>query len=570
MNNVREAILQAVQKLYPDIALPVVELTHPASSEHGEWATNIALALAKQVGEEPRHLAAKIVENLPSIEDIDRVEVAGAGFINFHFTHKYYLHQVEQAVELNTKYGVGAEGKGKQVMVEFGQPNTHKAFHVGHLKSAISGLAIARLLKTAGYEVIQANYFGDVGMQVAKTTWGFKTKGMPVGFVGWDAHSKMRYIDDCYSFASQKFTDDPIAAEEIRGINLEIYRREESDNVRLYKELREWSIEHLTQVFAALGVEYDRQYPESEVYEEALELVKQSIGKLFTKSEGAVIFAGSEVGLNNWVFLTAEGNPTYSAKDLALALHKFRDYPKLQLAIVTTSVEQKDYFKAVIYCLGQIKPQLAKKYKHIPFGWMLRNNRKTSSRMGGSIKGIDVLDEAREVAMSKISALKKYSDEQSKLISEKVAVAGLKFLVLSHEFHKDFNYDPDVFLSFEGFSGPYVLYAYARASSILKQVQQDDFVVQGVELSEVELQLARQVSLLPEILAKAASEYSPHLVCNYVFDLAKCFNQFYAERPILAEANYSRRATMLSLTKATAISIRNGLSAIGIEAIEQM
>lgn len=567
-SEIQQSILDAIKSAFPELDLPEISLEHPANPAHGEWSANVALVLAKQVGSNPRDVAAKIVEKLNTPKFLEKVEIAGPGFINFHPSPEYYLEALLGAIR--SDFGRLSIGEGKQVMVEFGQPNTHKAFHVGHLKSAISGLAMANMLDNAGYKIIKANYYGDVGMHVAKATWGVKQKGIPEGFAEWDSHRRMKYIDECYGFGSREFKDNPASEKEIRAINKEIYQEVGNDDVVLYRKLRDWSLEHLNEVFATLGIVYDRQYPESEIYKDAIKIVNDYKGKIFSESEGAIIFDGKESGLTSWVFLTSEGNPTYSAKDLALAAKKFAEYPDLYLGIVTTSVEQKDYFRAVIHCLELIQPEIKGRYRHIPFGWMLRDNRKTSSRMGDSIKGVDIINEAREVAKSKISGLKKYSDEQVAQISDQVALAGLKFLVLSHEFHKDFNYDPETFLSFEGFSGPYVLYAYARARSILRQVAELPTSLGEVELSEIELALLRKLIRLPEIMAKAANDIAPHLVCNFVFEVAQSFNQFYSEKPVLTETDEGLKSARILLTQSVSVVLKNALASIGIQVIEQM
>jgi arginyl-tRNA synthetase len=555
-----------------------VVLERPANSDHGDWATNVALTLAKELKKSPREIAEKLVEELRVMGyelKIDKIEVAGPGFINFYISPEYFKNIVNNVMQQKNSFGKASIGKGKKVMVEFGQPNTHKAFHAGHLKSAISGLSMVKLHENLGFDVIKANYYGDVGMQAAKATWGFLQKGEPEGFKEWHPHKKMSYIDECYVFGASKFKEDLKAEEEIREINKEIYKNSDTEVVKIYKALREWSLEHQDLVWETLGIVYDRQYPESEVAKDALEIVNKYKGELFTESEGAIIYDGAKVGLTTWVFITKDGNPTYSAKDLGLGYKKFEEYPDLSKSIVTTSVEIADYFKVVIHILNKIKPETNGKYFHIPFGWLLFGKKKLSSRSGGVPKGMEIIDEIKQVANEKISKDKTYTKKEREEIVWKVAIAGLKFLILSHEFHKDINYDPEKFLSMEGYSGPYILYSYTRAKSILKQSEKDVGglnlpILQNVLNEQPELELLRTIERYSEISLKAGIEVAPHMICNYIYELAQKFNKFYTECPVLNASNEDIKASRLLLTAATAQVLRNGLNLLGIETVEKM
>ena len=283
-------------------------------------------------------------------------------------------------------------------MVEFVQPNTHKAFHVGHIRSVISGLAMVGLYRTLGYEVVKVNYYGDVGMHVAKTIWGYLKKGgKPDNFDEINEHERMEYLADCYVYASNLFKEDSEIEGEIREINNKVYSKEDPEITEIYTQTRSWSLEHLNSVFHELGVSY-----ESSIFEAALKIVDEYKDKILEESEGALIYNGKKEGLTTWVFLTKEKLPTYSAKDLGLAFAKFRDFD-LDLGVVTTSVEQKDYFEVIIRALEKIRPDLEGKYKHVPFGWILLNNRKTSARMGGVIYGMDILKEVKDVALKMVT-----------------------------------------------------------------------------------------------------------------------------------------------------------------------
>lgn len=552
-----------------------IYIERPADELHGDWASNVAMTLAKDLHQAPIQIADKLARSINAAQPdfVTKVEVAGPGFLNFYVNPNAVKQTVAEVLSLADNYGKSTIGAGKQVAVEFGQPNTHKAFHVGHLKSAISGLAVVRLFENLGYEVIKMNYFGDIGMQVAKSTWAFMQHEIPADFVKWGEHQKMKYIDQCYAEGSKSFEQDPQAEAAIRELNREIYSHQDTPATRVYKQLREYSLQHQESVWHSLGVFFDRQYPESEIADEAIKIVEQHKGDVFELSEGAVIYRGEKEGLTNWVFLTSEDNPTYSAKDLALAAKKFSEYPKLEKAYVTTSVEQKDYFKVVIRVLEIVNPITKGRYFHIPFGWLLRSGKKFSSRMGESIKGMDILNEAMEQSRQKISQLKDYPTDQKDAIVAAVANAGLKFLILSHEFHKDISYDPESFISFDGFSGPYILYTYARAKSILRKSEAAlDNTVKNIDQvwsEPAEMAVIKLLAKYPEVAERAGVEIAPHLVANYLYELAQAYNQFYANLQVLS-ANEPDRMARLQLTQAVAQVLNSGLGLLGIGTVEQM
>lgn len=542
----------------------------------GDFSSNIAMLFAKSMQTNPKELAAKIISGW-NPEWQEKLEVAGPGFINI-FLKKSDVKTVIDKVLSNLDYGKSSKLSGKEILVEFGQPNTHKAFHVGHLKSAISGLSVVKLKENLGAKVHPLNYFGDVGMQVAKCTWGYLHKQTPAEIDNWDSRKKMEYIDECYVFGAKEFKENPESEAEIRQINKDIYAKADNTNYNTYKLLREWSLEHQTEIWASLGIKFEREYPESEVYEDAIRIVKENIGKIFSESKGAIIFDGTKDKMTTWVFLTGEGNPTYSAKDLGLAMKKLSEYPNLYESYITTSVEQRDYFNVVIHVLSLLRPTIngvatKEVYKHLPFGWLLQNKKKFSSRMGGAVKGMDILDEAYRLAAEKISEVKDYTPAEKERISRFVALAGLKFLILSHEFHKDINYDPENFLNLEGFSGPYIQYSFARAMSILKKADVDYKAFTNYEnvlQSEAEQDLLKHLANYPDVAESAGLNTKPHIVCNYLYELAQKFNSFYRENSVLNAEKQEDKKARLKLTAATAQVLKHGLNLLGIETIDQM
>ncbi len=555
-----------------DIDINEIEVNRTQDLKFGDLTTNVALKLSQQVGKTPREIGELLSVELQdqTREFISKVEIAGPGFLNFFIHQARLIEELDIILSKNKEYGKWNIAKG-QVMVEFGQPNTHKAFHVGHLKSAITGLSLARLISNLGYEVLQANFYGDVGMNVAKTVWGFIKKGYPEGFEKLDIHIRMKYIDSCYVAAAKAFKEDKDTEAEIRDINTKLYLKSDSVLNKIYDQTKNWSLEHLNDAFYKLGVKYDRQYPESEVSEIGINEVKKHIGDIFIEDEGSIIIPGAKFGISTWVFITKEGNPTYSAKDLGLAIKKFAEYPDLVFNLTATSVEQNNYFSGIIKAFELTYPEKTGKFYHLGFGWMLRGGKKFSSRMGNTIKGIEVIEESKAFALQKVTESKTYSSEEANIISNIVSIAGLKFLILSHEIHKDISYDPEEFLNPEGFSGPYILYAYVRAKSILRQDEKKSFHISNlnINLNTDEINLLKLLQQFPQITLQAGKSLTPHIIAFYLFELAQAFNKFYNENKVLVD-DEDIRTMRLKLVEATSIVLKNGLNLLGIETIEQM
>ncbi|MBT3356665.1 arginine--tRNA ligase [bacterium] len=575
-NKLQKLIFEIVNKIYDnlEISQDEIEINHPPEG-FGDFSCNIGMQLASKLKRGPFEITQEIegeIKKTKFANDFERIEAVKPGFLNLSMTEEAVSKEFLQINEVGEKYGFSEKGAGKKVMIEFGQPNTHKAFHVGHLRSAISGLSVTRLFEILGYEVVKANYYGDVGMHVAKSTWGMKQYGLPDDFEGWDVHKRMELINDMYVEGSRAFNDDEKAEKEIRQVNKNIYQKEGKD-YELYQKLRAWSLQHQAEAFSALGVEYDRQYPESEVYEDAMKIVTENKGTLFTKSEGAFIYDGEKEGLTTWVFETSEGIPTYSAKDLALGVKKFEEFD-LDFSVITTSVEQTDYFKVIIHCLEKLHPELKGKYKHVPFGWLLKDNKKTSSRGGGVIKGMDMLAETRAVAGEKISVDSDYDEKTRNDIMDKVALAGLKFLILSHEFHNKINYNPEEFMKLSGFSGPFILYSSVRIKSILrkfeieKELSEEEFL--GLEKQKEEIDLIKKMMLFPEVVESAQKQIAPHLICRYLYELSQKFNLFYGKCSIQKAQSEELKTMRLMLAKNVEQILVTGLWTLGIEAPEKM
>lgn len=567
----------AMQKCFDlNIDINNVEIDYPKSRVFGHLTSNIILQIAKLVGKTPREAAQQI---LPYIchEDIDKVEIAGPGFLNFYLKKTFFHECLRAILEDKDRYGTWDLGQNRVVLMEYGSPNAFKSLSVGHLRNAITGLSLSRLLTCLGYKVVNLNYYSDIGLHVAKSIYMFLRRPLPDDFEARTTHEKMNYIVECYVEANKLFDTNPDVKAEIQEINLKIFSKEDDIINETYNKLLQWSLEYQHRdFFQRIGVKFDQEYSESQMSDEAVRLSMELEGRVLIRDDDALVFPGEQYNVNRYVFLSKYGTPTYSAKDMALALKKREDYPNYHFSIVLTSVEQNDYFKSLIAALCVYDNSFKDKYYHLGYGWLLgMDGKKASTRKGNIVDAVDYLNEAREISKERIKEDKNYLPQDIDNIAEKVGISGLKFLFLSHELHKDIIYNPTVFLDPQGYSGPYILYAYVRAKSILREANIDSSnfdsssINTDYSMSDCEEELLEILSRFENITFIAGTGLSPHIIANYLFDLAQSFNKFYKENKVLVD-NEVVRNFRLALTIATATVLANGLYLLGIETIDHM
>ena len=547
-----------------------VTLEHPADTRNGDYSTNIALALSKQLVNPPaggpRGFAEQIVSKIEKNDDIEKVEVAGAGFINFYLSQAFFSKSITDINKQDVGWGNATVLSGKKIMVEYTDPNPFKPFHIGHLMSNAIGETISRLIQSQGAHVVRANYQGDVGLHVAKAIWGIQKKGLPD--TNQSVSAQAEYIGECYSFGSNAYDEDENAKLEISVINKSVYERTDEEINKIYDWGRKVTLDAFEIVYKLLGTKFDHYFFESDSAKKGIEIVKSHIGDTFSESDGAVVFKGEEHDpkLHTRVFINAGGLPTYETKEIGLTLTKF-EKENLDKSIVITANEQSGYFAVVSKAIEIMYPEIGAKMQHIAHGMMRFADGKMSSRKGNVVTGVSLLNDAKDVVLEKMKD-RDFDQTQIDEISDIVSVSALKYSILRQATGGDIVYDFEQSISFEGDSGPYLQYSYVRAKRVLEKCDFDvtgDFSNVG-EISDLE----RKLYMFSEIVSRSAREYAPHHIVVYLNDLASCFNAFYANNQILDENDIEVSKYRLALTKAFTITIRNGLSLLGIRVPEKM
>jgi len=571
---IANALVNILSALGENIESPKIDI--PSDFSFGDYTTNVAMVSFKHVKgrySSPRDFAAYIVSQLQKRDDINAtfasIQVEGGGFINFHLSSSYLLSRLDVIVTKGESWGRAGIYAGKKVMVEFTDPNPFKEFHIGHLYSNTVGESIARLLEAQGAEVKRVCYQGDVGLHVAKSLWGMQ-KLLDNDGISLDKLSSMnlsaraRFLGEAYALGATVYEESEVAREEIILLNKQVFEKH-SGVQKLYETGKKWSLEYFDAIYKRLGMSFWKFYFESQTGEVGKKIVQEHMGTVFRESEGAVIFPGSEHGLHNRVFINSLGLPTYEAKELGLAPTKYEDFPYDE-SIIITGNEIDEYFKVLLKALSLIRPDLASRTKHISHGMVRLPDGKMSSRTGNIITGEWLLDEAKHRAEGLIEDLH-HEGMDSKTVAETVGIAAVKYALLRSSIGGNIEFDFDESVNFDGNSGPYLLYTYVRARSILRKAKKEGVVRSDLELIDDEKNLLRLLVRFPDVVSHAALTYSPSTVCTYLFDLASSYNLFYQKHKVLG---VEKEQIRLAMTEAVGHVLKNGLYTLGIATIEKM
>ncbi|MEA1929866.1 MAG: arginine--tRNA ligase [Patescibacteria group bacterium] len=558
-----------------------IHLEHPDELVRGDYATNMAMVLAKRVGKSPHELAeiiiAKLEESKP--ETVEKVEIAGPGFINFHLSLKFLTNEVERVLKMGDDYGRNQSRQGQKIIIEFTDPNPFKEFHIGHLMSNAIGESISRLIAATGAELKRACYQGDVGMHVAKTLLSLMELPDDALPVQAPLQEKAAFLGDAYAKGSNLYESGEGEKQKAGDLNKKIYDRTDPKVNKLYDWGREVSLEYFETIYGKLGTKFDHYFFESEAGPYGKGVVEEWLEKgVFEKSDGAVVYKGDEEeGLHTRVFINSQDLPTYEAKELGLAKIKYDKYP-YEHSLVITGNEINDYFRVLLAVMGEVFPNLAAKTTHLGHGMLRLPSGKMSSRTGDVITAESLLTEVRSKIAPKIVD-RGLTEEEKGIIAEQVAVGAIKYSILHQAVGGDIIFDLENSVSFEGDSGPYIQYTYARARSVLSKAKGLDPNLDieypsnagplGYSMSKSsECHVERLLYRFHEIVAQAATDYAPHQLCTYLHQLASAFNTYYGETKIIDEDSDS--SYRLALTAATAQVLKSGLHLLGIAAPEKM
>ncbi len=559
--DIRGLLKKAILGALVELGLPVGEITleHPVELSHGDYATNIAMALAKQAGESPKALAQKITEKLleQKHDFIETVSVAGPGFINFSLSQKFFTSTIPEILKVEENFGKTNILAGKKILVEHSSPNLFKPFHIGHMMNNAIGESFVRIMKYSGADVVTMSFPSDISLGVAKAVFVLLEK-FGADFTPTD----ISVLGDAYVEGTQKYDSDESIHTRVKEIADNLYANTASPELEIFEKCKKFNIAYFESITGKLGSHFDSYIYESEAGVVGKEIVGKYTPSVFTESEGAVVYIPEESKkyLNTSVFINSQGNPTYEAKDIGLLSLKFdRVHP--DTSIFVTDHEQVPHFNIVLDAAEKINPEWAEKSVHVPHGRMSFRGQKMSSRLGWVPLATDMITAVHE-------EVRERSSESSDELADQIAIGAIKFAILRAKPGQNINFDPDTSLSFEGDSGPYLQYTHARIQSLVEKGMALGIVpaYNTDEISDLEKILYR----FPEIVEHAISEYAPQYIVTYLIETTRTFNSYYGAHKIIDDENKDVSAHRLVLARATQIILKNGLYLLGISAPERM
>ncbi len=565
--------------------LPLVQLKWvwiPFSGHWGIATSMFAVASLQsktdptiQVKERAIQIADFIAEKFELPNEFEKIESVN-GYLNIYFDSKNFAKKViDSVLEAGENFGRG-ENSAKTIMVEFSQPNTHKAFHVGHLRNMVLGSSVSDILEFAGNSVIRTNYIGDIGLHVIKWLWNYSTHHM---YETPPQEGMTRWMGQLYAEAVKRLEDNPELEEEVRVL-FKRWDERDPEIVSLWEKTREWSLQAFEQVYTLLGIHFERIYFESEVEEAGKDIVWELIEKKIAKDErpaGAVVVDLDQIletkeTYRVLVILRSDGTSLYSTKDLALAIMKFKEYP-LDQSIYVIDVRQSLYMQQIFKVMQLMGYDWAQKCHHLAYEIVnLPGNVTIASREGTVVLLEDLISEAEK------RALKIVQEKNPDLpivaredIARTVAIGAIKYSLLSRDNTKIITFDWDAAMDVNGQAAPYIQYAAVRANSILRKVQFSipEACEISYKLSKDEIEMINYLMRFPQEVQRAANDYRPLLIANYAFELSKVFSNFYNNCPVLS-ADSQVRGLRLRIVAAARQVIRNSLNLLGIEVPEVM
>lgn len=570
-NKVAEILLKAVKLTFPKANIEELKIEYPKEESHGDYASSIALQLGKVLNSAPRELAENLVRNIPENDLIEKVEIAGPGFINFFIKKSFFVENVQTVLDNPETYGQSEVGKDRTIIVEYSQPNIAKPLGVHHLLSTIIGQSNYNIFKNLGFNTIGINYIGDWGTQFGKLICAYKKWGNKEEIEKNPIDELLKLYVRFHNEAEQ----DPTLEDEGRK-EFKDFEDGDKENRKLWEWFVKESLQEIQKTYDLLGgIHFDYVQGES-FYEDKMDAILEDgkKKKVFTKGEeGALVIHFKDTDIPTVPIQKKDGATLYITRDFAALKYRIDTWKPAKILYVV-DMAQSLHFKQLLAGATKLGWYHGEA-EHVPFGRMQFKDSKMSTRKGNIILLDEVLKEAVERA-AKIISEKNPELKDKENIARVIGIGSVKYNVLSQNRTTNIVFDWDKMLSFEGNSAPYLQYSYARAGSILRkssEIKEMDIVDLREDKAKSEEKIRALISIFPkygECLNMAAREYRPNILCNYLYELAQKFNTFYNSVPVIKVADLTERKYRLDIVRATSAILKNGLKLLGVEVVEEM
>lgn len=571
-----------------DVEIPSVEFQATRKDFEGD-ITVVVFPLLRykkgnpvQIGED---LGKYLVENINEITNYNVVK----GFLNLVVNDSFYVNFFNE-IAADARYGFVKEDETDARMVEYSSPNTNKPLHLGHVRNVLLGYSVAEILKAAGHKVYKTQIINDRGIHICKSMLAWEKFGNGetpestglkgdklVGnyYVKFDQEYKKEIGELVASGTSEEDAKKQaplfLEAQEM----LRKWEAGDKEVVALWEMMNGWVYKGFDVTYENIGVNFDKLYYESNTYLLGKDVIEEGLknGVFFKKEDGSVWCDLTDEGLDEKLVLRSDGTAVYMTQDIGTAIQRSKDFPDVNGMVYTVGNEQDYHFKVLFLILQKLGCSWAKQLFHLSYGMVDLPSGKMKSREGTVVDADDLMDEmtntAREISQE-LGKLEGYSTEEKEELYKIIGLGALKYFILKVDPKKRILFDPQASVDFQGNTGPFVQYTYARIQSILRKADFDYSTAVSVELHEKEKELIKQLELYPEVIQQAANNYSPAIIANYTYDLVKEFNSFYQNVSILGEENQDKKTFRVQLSKKVADTIKSAFNLLGIQVPERM
>jgi len=572
LEKIKEHIAEKINKALGEEIIQASALVYPPSLEMGDLSLS-CFQLIKATKKSPAQSADFLIGKVSADDIVVNLKAVGP-YLNFTINKEYLAEEViKEIFKEKEGYGKNKSGKGEKVMIEYSNANTHKEYHVGHLRNICYGEAVRSILEVNGYKVIPVSYINDFGIHVAKTLWNYddfiKEKDLKEKIEKMPEEERGYLLGEMYVAACGREEGDKTAKTMISFFMKKLESRKGAE-YKLWQKTREWSIKYFDGIYKELGVEFKNIFYESEFIGKGLKMVKELLSKgILKKSEGAVIADLDKLGV--LLFLRSDGTALYPVADVPLAIEKFKKY-KVKKSIYVVDIRQSLYFKQLTSLLRRMGYD--QEIIHLDYEFLKLPSGMMSSRTGKVIAyrilKEEMLDKAKKETKKRH---KDWSSERAEKVAGKITLGAMKFEMVKVGASSVITFDIAKALQFEGYTAAYLQYTYARIQSIFRKTQKhkNTKVKFGAQnLREIkENNLILELAKYPEVVRKAGESYDPAEIAKYLFELAQDFNDYYHSVPVL-KADEETKNARLAMLSAVSQVLKNGLELLGVEALEEM
>ncbi|MDT0540501.1 arginine--tRNA ligase [Croceitalea sp. P059] len=584
-----EQVKEAVVSLF-DAELPSVEFQPTRKDFEGD-VTIVVFPMLRVIKGNPVQIGTQLGEylktNVSQVSDFNVVK----GFLNLVIADSYYLDFFTNIVA-STDYGYAKPDSKDAIMVEYSSPNTNKPLHLGHIRNNLLGYSVAEILKAAGHKVYKTQIINDRGIHICKSMLAWQKFGggetpESSGLKG--DHLVGKYyvaFDKAYKGQVQDLVAkgrEKDAAEKEAPILVEaqqmLRKWEAGDDevVSLWRKMNGWVYAGFDITYKNMGVDFDQLYYESDTYLLGRDVVKNGLEKgiFFKKEDGSVWIDLTDEGLDEKIVLRSDGTAVYMTQDIGTAIQRVTDFSDINGMVYTVGNEQDYHFKVLFLILKKLGYSWAEKLYHLSYGMVDLPSGKMKSREGTVVDADDLMENMTATAASisqELGKLEGYSNKEKEALYKTIGLGALKYYILKVDPKKRILFNPEESVDFQGNTGPFIQYTYARIQSILRKAEtiNSDSIGSSLTLHEKEKELLKQVQQFPNVVQLAAENFSPAIVANYTYDLVKEFNSFYQQVSILGELDDQKKNFRICLSKKVGEIIQNAFYLLGVEVPERM